>query len=128
MQWLNGNDIGLVFLDINMLKINGIEFLKSVKTNASIIISTAYAEHAAEALGLDVVDFLVKPIAFERFLRACNKAKEIRELKRTSQAATKTSDHFFIKCNNLIENFFYNDLIYAETMLNYVMLYTASKK
>jgi len=129
MQWLNGNDIGLVFLDINMPKINGIEFLKSAKTNASIIITTAYAEHAAEAFGLDVIDYLVKPIAFDRFLKACNKAKEIRELKSTPQAhANKTSDHFFIKCNNQIEKVFYNDLVYAEAMLNYVMLYTTSKK
>ena len=112
-----------------MPKINGIDFLKSSKTNANIIMTTAYAEYAVEAYGLDVLDYLVKPIAFDRFLKACNKAKEIRELKKITQAQpNKTNDHFFIKCDNQIEKVFYNDLLYAEAMLNYVMLYTNSKK
>jgi DNA-binding LytR/AlgR family response regulator len=126
---LNNNNIDIVFLDINMPKINGIDFLKSSKTNANIIMTTAYAEYAAEAYGLDVLDYLVKPIAFERFLKACNKAKEIKELKKTTQPQqNKSNDHFFIKCNNQIEKVFYDDLLYAEAMLNYVMLYTSSKK
>jgi len=129
MILLNENDIDIIFLDINMPKINGIDFLKSSKTTASIIMTTAYAQYAAEAYGLDVLDYLVKPIAFDRFLRACNKAKEIRELKKIKQVKpNKTNDHFFIKCNNQIEKVFYEELIYAEAMLNYVMLFTNSKK
>ena len=129
---LNDNEIDIIFLDINMPKITGIDFLKSSKTNANIIMTTAYAEYAAEAYGLDVLDYLVKPIAFERFLKACNKAKEMKEMKAlkgtTGNQPNKTSDHFFIKCNNQIEKVFYADLVYAEAMLNYVMLYTNSKK
>src|SRR5258705_4648845 len=129
MNLLNENDIDIIFLDINMPKINGIDFVKSSKTTASIIMTTAYPEYAAEAYGLDVLDYLVKPIAFDRFLRACNKAKEIRELKKIKQVKpNKTNDHFFIKCNNQIEKVFYEELIYAEAMLNYVMLFTNSKK
>ncbi len=129
MPLLNDNEIDIIFLDINMPKINGIDFIKSAKTNAQIIVTTAYAAHAVEAYGLDVLDYLVKPIAFERFLRACNKAKEIRVLKKTpSSQSNKADDHFFIKCNNQIEKVFYSDLIYAEAMLNYVMLYTNTKK
>jgi DNA-binding LytR/AlgR family response regulator len=129
MSLLGENDIDIIFLDINMPKINGIDFVKSSKTTASIIMTTAYAEYAAEAYGLDVLDYLVKPIAFDRFLKACNKAKEIRELKKIKQVKpNKTDDHFFIKYNNQIEKVFYGDLIYAEAMLNYVMLYTNSKK
>lgn len=126
---LNSNEIDIIFLDINMPKINGIDFLKSSKTYANIIMTTAYDEYAVEAYGLDVLDYLVKPIAFNRFLKACNKAKEIRDLKKITQARpNKINDHFFIKCNTQIEKVFYNDLIYAEAMLNYVMLYTNSKK
>lgn len=126
---LNNNAIDIIFLDINMPKINGIDFLKSSNTSANIIMTTAYAEYAVEAYGLDVLDYLVKPIAFDRFFKACNKAKEIRELKKITQAQpNKTNDHFFIKCNNQIEKVFYADLIYAEAMLNYVMLYTNLKK
>ena len=129
MSLLNDNDIDIIFLDINMPKINGIDFLKNSKTTASIIMTTAYAEYAVSAYDLDVSDYLVKPIAFDRFLKACNKAKEIKELKKSRAAATnKTNDHFFIKCNNQIEKVFYADLIYAEAMLNYVMLYTTLKK
>src|SRR5450432_655773 len=118
---LNENDIDIIFLDINMPKINGIEFLKSSKTSANIIMTTAYTEYAVEAYGLDVLDYLVKPIAFDRFLKACNKAREISLLKKISQAPPgKTNDHFFIKCNNQIEKVFYNDLVYAGAMLNYV--------
>ncbi len=129
MALLNSNKIDIIFLDINMPKINGIDFLKSSKINANIIMTTAYAEYAAEAYGLDVLDYLVKPIAFDRFLKACNKAKEIKDLKSITQAPpNKSSDHFFIKCDNQIEKVFYNDLVYAEAMMNYVMLNTNSKK
>ena len=129
MSLLNNNDIDIIFLDINMPKINGIDFLKNSKINANIIMTTAYPEYAVEAYGLDVLDYLVKPIAFDRFLKACNKAKETRELKKITPARSdKTNDYFFIKCNNQIEKVFYSDLVYAEAMLNYVMLYTNSKK
>lgn len=129
MSLLNNNDIDIIFLDINMPKINGIDFLKNSKINANIIMTTAYAEYAVEAYGLDVLDYLVKPIAFDRFLKACNKAKGTGELKKiTSGQLNKTNDYFFIKCDNQIEKVFYYDLVYAEAMLNYVMLYTNSKK
>src|SRR6478672_6828942 len=98
---LTGHSIDIVFLDINMPKINGIDFLKNSKTNASIIITTAYADFAIEAYELDVLDYLVKPIAFDRFLKACNKVKEIRELKKiTPVQPNKINDHFFIKCDS----------------------------
>ena len=129
ISFLGNNIIDIIFLDINMPKINGIDFLKNSKVNSNIIMTTAYAEYAVEAYGLDVLDYLVKPIAFDRFLKACNKAKEMGELKKiTPNQLNKTNDHFFIKCNNQIEKVFYHDLIYAEAMLNYVMLYTNSKK
>jgi DNA-binding LytR/AlgR family response regulator len=129
MSLINDNDIDIIFLDINMPKINGIEFLKTTKLNASIIMTTAYTDHAVEAFGLEVLDYLVKPIAFDRFLKACNKAKETVGLKKTIQVQpNKANDHFFVKCNNQIEKIFYDDLMYAEAMLNYVMLYTNSKK
>ncbi|MBS1731348.1 MAG: response regulator transcription factor [Bacteroidetes bacterium] len=126
---LSDNNIQLIFLDINMPKINGIDFLKNSKTTANIIMTTAYSQYAVEAYGLDVLDYLVKPIAFDRFLKACNKAKEINALRTNIETqSNKQEDHFFIKCNNQIEKVLYNDLLYAEAMLNYVMLHTHSKK
>ena len=82
MTLLKNNDIDIIFLDINMPKINGIDFLKNSKTTANVIMTTADAQFAIEAFSLDVLDYLVKPIAFERFLKACTKAQEINTLKR----------------------------------------------
>src|ERR1700733_9458241 len=103
MALLNDNDIDIIFLDINMPKITGIDFLKNSKINASVIMTTAYTEYAVEAYGLDVLDYLVKPIAFDRFLKACNKAKEAVELKKLSPQSQKINDHFFVKCDRQIE-------------------------
>jgi DNA-binding LytR/AlgR family response regulator len=129
MSILNTQDVDILLLDINMPKINGIDFLKSSRSRASVIITTAYAEYALESYGLDVLDYLVKPIGFDRFLKACNKALEVGELKKLSKASPpKPDDHFFIKSNSQIEKVYYNDLLYAEAMLNYVMLYTATRK
>jgi DNA-binding LytR/AlgR family response regulator len=129
MSLLNENIVDLIFLDINMPKINGIDFLKNSNTTASVIMTTAYAEHAVEAYGLDVLDYLVKPIGFDRFVKACNKALKFQESKQKVSVQTqKNDDYFFVKCDNQIEKIFYNDLLYAEAMLNYVMLYTTSKK
>ncbi|MES2005585.1 MAG: LytTR family DNA-binding domain-containing protein [Bacteroidota bacterium] len=126
---INEQEIDILFMDVNMPKINGIDFLKNSKLRASVIMTTAYADYAVEAYGLEVLDYLVKPIAFERFLKACNKAKELKELKKTNDiSAKKPNDHFFIRCNNQLEKIFYDELIYAEAMMNYVMLHTLSKK
>ncbi len=92
MPLLDGHDIDIVFLDINMPKINGIDFLKSYKTNARIIITTAYPVYAVEAYGLDVLDYLVKPVSFDRFLKACNKVKELSDLKNAAPFITNKSD------------------------------------
>jgi len=126
---LNDNIVDLIFLDINMPVINGINFLKSSKNTASIIMTTAYAEYAVEAFALDVLDYLVKPIPFERFLKACNKAREVYETKKqVAQSPQNAGDHFFIKCDNQIEKVMYSDLLYAESLMNYVILYTSGRK
>ena len=129
MSLLNGQEVDLLLLDINMPKINGIDFLKSSRSTASVIITTAYSEYAVESFGLDVLDYLVKPIGFERFLKACNKALEAAEMKKAGKGkAAAPNDHFFIKSNSQIEKVFYDELLYAEAMLNYVMLYTVTRK
>ncbi|HLX65798.1 MAG TPA: LytTR family DNA-binding domain-containing protein [Puia sp.] len=129
MSILNTQDVDILLLDINMPKINGIDFLKSSRSRAGVIITTAYADYAVESYGLDVLDYLVKPIGFDRFLKACNKAREAAELKiRSNGQPGMTHDHFFVKSNSQIEKVYYNDLLYAEAMLNYVMLYTVNRK
>lgn len=129
MNFLHDHGIDIIFLDINMPKINGVDFLKTSKPGAKVILTTAYAEYAAEAYGLDVLDYLVKPIAFDRFAKACSKVREaIRPSNKINNDPVNKNNHFFIKCNNQIEKVFYDELVYAEAMLNYVMLHTQSKK
>ena len=125
---LNG-DVDLMFLDINMPKMSGIEFLKSSTSLPSTIMTTAYSEYALEGFELNVLDYLVKPFAFDRFVKACNKAREYLQLQQKAGQSTKESvDYFFVKCNGVIEKLLFNDLLYVEAKQNYVVLHTAERK
>lgn len=126
---LNHETVDLMFLDINMPKISGIEFLRSSSHLPMTVLTTAYEEYALDGFELDVVDYLVKPIPFERFLKACNKAKEVFELKQSAGSHSNAGDNFFfVKCDGKIEKVFYDDLICVEAMLNYVVLHTKNRK
>ena len=122
--------IDLMFLDINMPKLTGLEYLRTSTTLPKTIITTAYAEYALDGFELNVLDYLVKPFSFERFLKAVNKAREHYNMKtqpiHLSQA--EPDDYFFVKCDGKIEKLYYDELIYVEAMLNYVVLYTEKKK
>jgi|SRR5215203_3185152 len=124
---LNNNKIDLMFLDINMPKLSGIEFLRTSHALPVTIMTTAYAEYAVEGYELDVLDYLVKPFSFERFLKAVNKAKEYYDLKR-KELQGAVHNYFFVKCDGKIEKIFYDELVYVEAMLNYVILHTETKK
>ena len=126
---LDASPADLLFLDINMPRLSGIEFLKVSKDLPPVIITTAYAEYALDGFELDVLDYLLKPFSFERFLKACNKAKDYHALKRSAdRPGSKEADYLFVKHNSILEKVFYNELLYAEAMLNYVILHTDSKK
>ena len=128
---LNTNKIDLIFLDINMPRMSGIEFLRNSTILPMTIMTTAYTEYAIEGFELDVVDYLVKPFSSDRFLKACTKAKEYYELKNKAAENININpihDYFFIKCDGKIEKVFYDELLYVEAMLNYVVLHTENKK
>ncbi|MBN9385536.1 MAG: response regulator transcription factor [Chitinophagaceae bacterium] len=121
---LNNQRVDLMFLDVNMPKMSGIEFLRSSRTLPPTIMTTAYTEYAIEGFELDVLDYLVKPISFERFLKACNKAREFKLF----QTDRQTADHFFVKCDGRIEKVLYDELVFVEAMLNYIVLHTETRK
>jgi len=126
---LAGQEIDLLFLDINMPKLNGIEYLRSSASLPMTIITTAYTEYAVEGFDLDVLDYLVKPFSFERFLKAVNKAKDHFELKKQAgQISSFDESFFFVKCNGKIEKIHYDELLYVEAMLNYIVLHTETRK
>ncbi len=119
----------LIFLDIHMPKLSGIDFLKSMKNPPLVIMTTAYPSYALEGFELDVVDYLVKPFPFQRFLKAVNKAKGLIDLQ--SQAQQTTSDkqtHIFIPVEHQLEKVYFDDIIYLEAMENYIQFHNTDKK
>src|SRR6185437_14887188 len=94
------NRVDLLFLDINMPKLSGIEYLRASVQRPLVIITTAYAEYALDGFELDVVDYLVKPIPFERFLKACQKARARLAERQAADAAGDSAEHCFVKCGD----------------------------
>jgi DNA-binding LytR/AlgR family response regulator len=123
---LQKHKIDLIFLDIQMPKLTGIEFIKALADPPLVIFTTAYSEYALEGFELDVVDYLLKPISFARFLKAVEKAQNY--LHARNKEVSITSDFFFIKCNGKIEKIMMAEVIYIEAMANYVIIYTKQKK
>jgi DNA-binding LytR/AlgR family response regulator len=118
----------LIFLDIQMPKMTGIAFLKTLREPPMIIFTTAHPEYALQGYELNVLDYLLKPVSFDRFLKAANQAREFYELKMNPTAQQKPADHFFIRCDNQYEKILFDELLYAESLENYVALQTKTKK
>ncbi len=125
---LKSEKVDLIFLDIEMPQISGLDFLKSLPHPPLIIITTAYPQHAVEGFELNVIDYLLKPIAFNRFLKAALKAQEVFSHSDQALNEEKTTDHIFVKSNNKIVKIFFEDIIYAEALQNYVAIHTANGK
>jgi DNA-binding LytR/AlgR family response regulator len=127
---LSEQDIDLVFLDINMPKMNGLQFLRSASNLPMVIMTTAYGQYALDGFELAVVDYLVKPFSLDRFLKAAQKALELKQLRQKSapQSPPAEPDYFYVKCDGKIERVLYHNLIYVEAMANYVVLHTIPKK
>ncbi|MBX9785246.1 MAG: LytTR family DNA-binding domain-containing protein [Chitinophagaceae bacterium] len=129
LELLTSGNIDIVFLDIEMPKMSGITFLENLKVPPIVIICSAYAEYALKSFELDVLDYLLKPVTFERFTKAVVKAKEYYELKKNGkQEIYLQSDYFFVKCNQKIEKINFADVNYLEAMGNYVTIHTKAKK
>jgi len=130
---LDQQPIDLVFLDIQMPKMSGIDFLKIVQKPPMVIITTAYPSFALEGFQLNVLDYLLKPITFDRFFKSANKAREYHRFLNQSaatspQKAETESDYFFVKCGNKYEKLVYDEILFIEGMQNYVTFYTTKGK
>jgi DNA-binding LytR/AlgR family response regulator len=123
---LQKNKIDLIFTDIQMPKLSGIEFVKALSNPPLVIFTTAFSEYALEGFELDVIDYLLKPISFSRFLKSAEKAQSY--LNSKCKVVEATHDFFFIKCNGKIEKLVMTDVIYIEAMSNYVIIHTRLKK
>jgi two-component system, LytTR family, response regulator len=124
LAYLNNNKVDVLFLDINMDELSGIELLESSKINSQVIITTAYQEYALKGYELQITDYLLKPFTFNRFLQAVNKAQE--NLSRS--IADKQPDFVFVKTENRLEKIMINEILYIEGMRDYLRIHTVSKK
>jgi DNA-binding LytR/AlgR family response regulator len=124
---LSQQKIDLMFLDIQMPGMRGIDFLKTLQTKPLVIITTAYPNFALEGFELNVLDYLVKPITAERFLKAVNRAKDTLESRGDVNANGKT-DFFFIRSASSYEKVFFNDILFIEAAQNYMTVHTEKGK
>ncbi|MDB4925893.1 LytTR family DNA-binding domain-containing protein [Mucilaginibacter sp.] len=128
MQAMQEQQVDLIFCDIQMPGINGLQFVKSLAQKPLIIFVTAYDQFALDGFELDVVDYLLKPVALERFLKACNKATTIFEQsKRAAEAdPAKRKKYIFLYADYNLIKVNHDDITYIEGLKDYVKIYLAS--
>lgn len=124
IDYLKTNTVGLIFLDIEMKDLTGIQFLESIRIDAKVIITTAYEQYAIKGFDLQVCDYLLKPISFERFVQAFNKASEELMQKKNQKSINKV----FIKTEYRLEGVETSEILYIEGMGDYRKIVTISKK
>jgi len=126
MDVLQEQEVDLIFLDINMPRLSGINFLKTFKNPPMVIITTAYTEYALESYELNVLDYLKKPFSFERFLQAVQKAEEKKKVEVDPQDQNNEDrDFIFVKVNKKTINVILDDIEYIEALGDYVKIFTA---
>jgi DNA-binding LytR/AlgR family response regulator len=126
-SFLKNNDSDLVFLDIEMPGLSGIEFLQGMEPRPLAILTTAFPQYALAGYELDIIDYLLKPFAFSRFQKAVQKAWEFRQMKEAvTPGAAKT--FIFVRSDRRIEKIELRDILYIESLGNYAGIYTESRK
>lgn len=124
LAFLKVNKVDVLFLDINMDELSGVELLESSKIESEVIITTAYQEYALKSYELNVTDYLLKPFTFNRFLQAVNKAQE----NLVNKSANKSPEFIFVKTENRLEKINLQDILYIEGMRDYRRIHTADKR
>ncbi len=133
IEMLRQHQVDLLFLDIQMPDITGIQLLKSLRQKPLVIFTTAYTTYAKEGFDLDVIDYLMKPYSFERFLKAVNKVREYLELRAytTGQHASKSTDNsqefLFVKADYKLVKINFSDIQYIEGLKDYIKIYVKDR-
>lgn len=130
LEVIENNNINLMFVDINMPDLNGMDFVKSLHTTKPLIVfTTAYSEYAIEGFKVDALDYLLKPFEYAEFLRVANKAKQQLDKNQTSGTQTESNDkHLFIKSEHKIIRIEINNITYVEGMREYVRIHMLNDK
>ena len=130
MKALQENKIDLVFIDIQMPGLTGLQFIGSLENKPLVIFITAYKQYALESYDLSVVDYLVKPVPLDRFIKACNRAKDLHELKAIKQhnAVQPSVEYFFLNVDYSQVKVMFEDIVWIEGLRDYVKINLKSTK
>jgi DNA-binding LytR/AlgR family response regulator len=120
--WLQSNTVDILFLDIKMPRMSGLEMLRALPEKPKAIITSAYRDYAIEAFDLDVVDYLLKPIAFERFMKAINKIRPDTTPREQKPESPAEKPFLFVKGNKQLQKVYIDDIIYIESQRDYVKI------
>jgi len=128
LKLLQQQSIDLVFLDIQMPGLTGLQFIQSIAQKPMFILITAYEKYALDGYNLDVIDYLVKPVALDRFIKACNKAWELQQLKASQKEIQPdvAQDYFFINVDYSLLKVVFKDIIYIEGLKDYIKIHLKS--
>lgn len=127
MKILQQQKVDLIFLDIQMPGLTGLQFIQSLAEKPMFILITAYEKYALEGFNLDVVDYLVKPVAVERFIKACNKANELFQLKSRPVSATDAApDYLFLNVDYSLLKVVIADIVWIEGLKDYIKIHLKS--
>lgn len=124
-ELINNGEIDLMFLDIQMQEIKGTDFLRTIQNSPFVIMTTAYSEYALEGYELDIVDYLLKPFPFERFLQAFNKVSKMLQLSQQAKPEL-TNDILKVRTDRKLHFIPIQDIVYLEGLKEYVSIYTTS--
>jgi DNA-binding LytR/AlgR family response regulator len=122
---LQQQPVDLLFLDIQMPHITGVEFLRALRNPPKVIFTTAFDHYAIQGFELDVMDYLLKPISYDRFLKAAWKARDYFAMREQS---TSSVPYLFVKSNGRLEKIIFSDILFIEGMENYIAIYLENKK
>src|ERR1043165_3460844 len=125
MKILEKEKVDLLFLDIQMPGLTGLQFIQSMREKPMIILITAYEKYALDGFNLDVTDYLVKPVSLDRFIKACNKAKELFELRQKpkTKGPEQGPDYFFVNVDYSLVKVNFNEIKFVEGLKDYIKIH-----
>ena len=126
MEFISGFPVDLIFLDVQMPDISGLDFYKKTDGNMMVIFTTAHSQYAVEGFEINAVDYLLKPLQFPRFEVACHKAKEFYEFQLSK--SSQSGNHLFVRSEYSLVKIMLSDILYIETMDDYLKIHQLGKK
>ena len=124
---ISQNTIDLVFLDINMPEVSGIAFAKSLNKTIKVIFTTAYRDYAVEGFDVQAIDYVMKPISYERLLQAVNRYFELNDINTNAVSASEHQDYIFVRADRQMQKVDFDEIVYVESYSDYIKIHCSSR-